>query len=105
MLPIVTFNPAELACIAGLLLRLRAGLALLGEARLKDVMEGDGRGCAEAGLTREGDWRIAGEFTREEGRQCFTESEPDWELLLLLGEPGEETITWKGNNNEKTNPI
>lgn len=40
----------------------------------------------------DGDERIAGELTRL-GRQCFTESEPDCESLLLLGEPGEDTIT------------
>lgn len=43
----------------------------------------------------EGDARMAGELTRL-GRQCLTDSEPDWESLLLLGEPGEETITWRG---------
>lgn len=40
----------------------------------------------------DGDALIAGELTRL-GRQCLTESEPDWESLLLLGEPGEDTIT------------
>lgn len=43
----------------------------------------------------DGDALIAGELTRL-GRQCLTESEPDWESLLLLGEPGEDTITWRG---------
>lgn len=43
----------------------------------------------------DGDARFAGELTRL-GRQCFTESDPDWESLLLLGEPGEDTITWRG---------
>lgn len=44
-------------------------------------------------LMADGDARkVAGDETRP-GRQCLTESEPDWESLLLLGEPGEETIT------------
>lgn len=38
---------------------------------------------------------MAGELTRL-GRQCLTESEPDWESLLLLGDPGEDTITCRG---------
>lgn len=40
----------------------------------------------------EGDALMAGELTRL-GRQCLTDSAPDWESLLLLGEPGEDTIT------------
>lgn len=40
----------------------------------------------------EGDARTAGEQTRL-GRQCLTDSAPEWESLLLLGEPGEDTIT------------
>ncbi|KAH1003008.1 hypothetical protein HUJ05_010960 [Dendroctonus ponderosae] len=84
-------------------------MLLEGEWRMPEappiVIEEEERsiGCVE------GDARIAGELTRL-GRQCFTESEPDWESLLLLGEPeipksprhhpthspGEETITWRG---------
>lgn len=62
-------------------------LKRLGEAREAapgDVMliEGEGRreGCVEGAA------RTAGEPPRE-GRPRFTESEPDWESLLLLGEP------------------
>lgn len=67
-----------------------------GEARLSDEMEGDGRGDAPAGpeAATVGECRIAGLLTRLDGRQCFTLSEPLWESpLLLLGEPGDETIT------------
>lgn len=46
------------------------------------VTEGEERNIAWA----EGEARMAGELTRL-GRQCLTESEPDWESLLLLGEP------------------
>lgn len=108
--------PAELACIAGELQRLvlpppragearlgvvrgeaRLGVANDGEARLRLVMEGDGRAPAgefiRPAALGVGECRIAGEFTLLDGRQCFTESEPDCESLLLLGDPGEDTIT------------
>lgn len=99
---IVTASPAELACIAGELDRVVASTE--GEARLRLVTEGEFRGPGELmaiedgellATEGEGEARIAGELTRL-GRQCLTESEPDWESLLLLGEPGEDTITWRG---------
>lgn len=67
--------------------------AVDGEFRITpvSVMVVDG----ELRRLEDGDARIAGELTRL-GRQCFTESDPDWESLLLLGEPGEDTITWRG---------
>lgn len=49
----------------------------------------------EVRIPGDGEARIAGEPTRL-GRQCFTESDPDWESLLLLGDPGEDTITCRG---------
>lgn len=52
----------------------------------------DGEFRIEA-LEGEGDALIAGDDNPRLGRQCLTESEPDCESLLLLGEPGEETIT------------
>lgn len=106
---IVTAKPALLACIAGEL-----DLAVVitdGEALLRLVTEGEFLGPGELMVIEDGElWRlllvvittegdgdalIAGELTRL-GRQCLTESEPDWESLLLLGEPGEDTITWRG---------
>lgn len=106
---IVTANPALLACIAG---ELDLVVAITdGDALLKLVTDGEFLGPGElmviedgelwrlllVVITTEGDGdaRIAGELTRL-GRQCLTESEPDWESLLLLGEPGEDTITWRG---------
>lgn len=94
---IVTASPALLACMAGELDRVV--LKTLGEALLRLVTEGEFLGPGELMVvdTTEGDGeaRMAGELTRL-GRQCLTESEPDWESLLLLGEPGEDTITWRG---------
>lgn len=126
VLPIVTAKPAELACIAGELDLDTLVANIDGEALLKLVIEGELLGpgefivAADGELWRpdvaegellmpgelivtEGEWRMvedgdartAGEPTRL-GRQCLTESDPDWESLLLLGEPGEDTITWRG---------
>lgn len=52
----------------------------------------DAEGEDRSGAWQAGDARMAGELTRL-GRQCLTDSAPDWESLLLLGEPGEDTIT------------
>lgn len=103
---IVTAKPALLACIAGELDL--AVVKIEGEALLKLVTDGEFLGPGELMVIEDGElWRlllvviategdgdalIAGELTRL-GRQCLTESEPDWESLLLLGEPGEDTIT------------
>lgn len=96
----VTARPAELACMAGEELRLgvpppragdarlgvvsgdaRLGVAMMeGDARLRLVMEGEGRAPAGEFIMPPlgvGEWRIAGEFTLLDGRQCFTESDPD----------------------------
>lgn len=95
----VTLSPALVACMAGELDRLRAGDArlvrMLGEARLRDVIDGDGLAPAGEPTETVGEWRSAGELTRlpVDCRQCLTLSEPLWESLLLLGEPGEDTIT------------
>lgn len=106
---IVTAKPALLACIAG---ELDLVVAIIdGDALLKLVTDGEFLGPGELMVIEDGelwrlllvvittdgdgDARIAGELTRL-GRQCLTESEPDWESLLLLGEPGEDTITWRG---------
>lgn len=89
-------------------------LPVVGELRIKDdvfVIDGEDRiitwevdgedrievadGEARIISWADGEALIAGELTRL-GRQCLTESEPDWESLLLLGEPGEDTITWRG---------
>lgn len=104
VLPKVTFRPAELACMAGEL-----DLDTEGDALLRLVIEGEFLGPGEppeAAVVMEGECRMPGEPTEGErmaawalgrpGRQCLTDSEPDWESLLLLGEPGEETITWRG---------
>lgn len=86
-----------------------------GEARLRLDTEGELRGPGDATEVVDGELRIPGELMVTEGeerrivwvdgearmageltrlgRQCLTESEPDCESLLLLGEPGEETIT------------
>lgn len=119
VLPNVTFNPAEVDCIAGELdLDKFPAASIDGEALVR--LEIDGEFLAPGELTTEvvdGEFRMldvtegellivvgvwpdeemAGDTTRL-GRQCLTESEPDWESLLLLGEPGEETITWRGLN-------
>lgn len=72
-----------------------------GEVRIKVVEDTEGEfriiPCAlavEGDLRRaeDGEARRAGELMRL-GRKCLTESDPDWESLLLLGEPGDETIT------------
>lgn len=107
---IVTAKPALLACIAGEL-DLDVAAKIDGDALLKLVMEGEFLGPGELMVIEDeelcnvlvvvittdgdGDALIAGDVTRL-GRQCLTESEPDWESLLLLGEPGEDTITWRG---------
>lgn len=119
----VTAIPAELACIAG---ELDLDARIEGDALLRLLTEGeflgpgelivaeDGELCRPAVaegefltpgelIVTDGEWRIpaegeeriAGDVTRL-GRQCLTESDPDWESLLLLGEPGEDTITWRG---------
>lgn len=72
-----------------------------GEAGVVVTMEGEWRMLTTDGEVRipaagDGEARTAGEPTRLGGRQCFTESEPDCESLLLLGDPGEDTITWRG---------
>lgn len=126
VVPMVTANPAELACIAGELDLDTPEAKIEGEALLRLVTEGEFLGPGELMVAEDeewwrpavadgeflmpgelivtdGEWRIpaegeermAGEVTRL-GRQCLTESEPDWESLLLLGEPGEDTITWRG---------
>lgn len=118
VIPNVTFNPAEVACIAGeldletllpriegdALLKLDTDGEFLGPGEWTDVVDGEfltpGEEMVTEGLVLiivwvDGDARMVGELTRL-GRQCLTESEPDWESLLLLGEPGEETITWRG---------
>lgn len=120
--PRVTFSPAELACIAGEL-DLVTWLRTFGETLLILVIEGEFLGplagdAIDEAKVLEGEWRrpgdpivtededrnivwvegearMPGELTRL-GRQCLTESEPDWESLLLLGEPGEDTITCRG---------
>ncbi|RZC40856.1 hypothetical protein BDFB_000355 [Asbolus verrucosus] len=116
VVPRVTFSPAEVACIAGELdldtlppktdgearLKLETDGEFLGPDELTDVVDGEFRTPGELIVTDgelliitdwvDGEARMAGELTRL-GRQCLTESEPDCESLLLLGEPGEETIT------------
>lgn len=114
--PSVTLRPAEVACIAGELdldtlppridgdarLKLDTEGEFLGPGELTDVDDGEFLMPGELMVTEgelriimvwvDGEARMAGELTRL-GRQCLTESEPDCESLLLLGEPGEETIT------------
>lgn len=114
----VTARPADEACMAGeLLLEVwrMDGLALLrlvtegeflgpGELVVEDgelwrlaVTEGEVLIGAGDGDERccDGDALMAGDETLL-GRQCLTESDPDWESLLLLGDPGEDTITCRG---------
>lgn len=116
VVPNVTLSPADVDCMAGELdrdtpppridgdarLRLDTDGELRGPGEFTDVVDGEFRTPGELMVTDgelriimvwlDGEARMAGELTRL-GRQCLTESEPDWESLLLLGEPGEETIT------------
>lgn len=96
-LAMVTFRPALDACMAGELDRLWGeARPTLGDALLSEVI--DGEGLAPAGdATDTGEWRIAGLLTLLlccALKQYLTLSDPLCESLLLLGEPGEETITW-----------